>query len=301
MQDISLKELLEAGCHFGHKSDRWHPKAKAFIYQERGGIHIIDLAKTKAGLQKAADFIKNLVKGGGTVLFIGTKRQAAQFVKSEAERVGAPYINRRWIGGFLTNWEQVHKNLEKIRRLTTEQQENAWKKYPKHERVKLGRYLERLKQFYGGVVHLNQPPTAVFVIDIHREQVAVREANKMAVPAIGVVDTNSDPTLVQYVIPANDDAAGSLKFIITYIADAFQEGSKEAEKAKADNLKVESAAKFESKNETNNGKKEVIVVKPPEVNKIIPKELEKSKPAKVKKKRGRPKKIIQLSNNQIIQ
>ncbi len=238
MQDITLKQLLEAGCHFGHKSDRWHPKAESFIYQERSGIHIIDLAKTRKGLLAAAQFIKETISKGDSVLFIGTKRQAAGILKEEASRVKAPYICRRWIGGLLTNWEQVHKNLQKIRNLAAEEKTDEWHKYPKHERVKLGRYLIKLRQFYGGVEELTELPKALFIVDIHREQVAVREAIRMGIPVVGIVDTNSDPTGIDYVIPANDDAVGSLAIIITYLANAYQEGFELAEKVKADEARV---------------------------------------------------------------
>jgi len=214
MQDVTLKQLLEAGCHFGHKAERWHPKADQFIYQRREGIHIIDLAKTKQGLKKAAEFIKDLAKQGKTVLFVGTKKQAAAIIKEESLRAGTAFISKRWIGGFLTNWEQVHKNLEKIRNLKNEQEKDIWKKYPKHERVKLGRYLGRLEMFYGGVLSLMDLPDAVFVIDIKREDIAVKEARKQGIPIVAMVDTNSDPTAIEYVIPANDDAVGSIKFIV---------------------------------------------------------------------------------------
>ncbi len=239
MQDITLKELLEAGCHFGHKADRWHPKATAFIYQERGGIHIIDLAKTRKGLLDGAEFIKQTVVNGGEVLFTGTKRQAGAILKDEASRVGAPYINRRWIGGLLTNWEQVHKNLEKIRKLAQEEKDETWKQYPKHERVKLSGYLSRLRQFYGGIENLTEPPKVVFIVDVHREKVAVRECQKMATPIVGIVDTNSDPTGINYVIPANDDAVGSIEIIIKYLAQAYLEGRDARNK-----LKVETEAKL---------------------------------------------------------
>ncbi len=224
MQEVTLKQLLEAGCHFGHKADRWHPKAQEFIYQVREGIHIIDLVKTKAGLDAAAKFIYNTAKNGGTVLFVGTKRQAASVIKEQAAAVGAPYISQRWIGGFLTNWEQVHKNLEKIRQLTEDEQKGLWMKYPKHERMKLARYLARLNYFYGGVISLLSLPDAILVVDIKREEVAVREAKKMGVPVIGVVDTNSDPTPINYPIPANDDAVGSVRLLIETLAAAYKEG-----------------------------------------------------------------------------
>lgn len=245
MQPIHLKDLLEAGCHFGHKADRWHPKAHTFIYQERNGIHVIDLAKTKAGLEKAADFIKDMAKDGNKVLFVGTKRQAAAIVKEAADKAGAPYITKRWIGGFLTNWEQVHKNLEKIRRLSEEEKTNAWKIFPKHERVKLGRYLNRLLQFYGGVVELREPPKALVVFDIRREDVAVREAKRIGIPVVGIVDTNSDPTGIDYVVPSNDDAVGAVKLLADYLTGAYQEGV--AEGVKVAEVKAAQEAKEAAK------------------------------------------------------
>ncbi|OGG14178.1 30S ribosomal protein S2, partial [Candidatus Gottesmanbacteria bacterium RIFCSPHIGHO2_01_FULL_46_14] len=141
MQEISLQSLLEAGCHFGHKAERWNPKAASFIYTQKDGIHIIDLAKTKTGLEAALAYMKGIVAAGGEMLFVGTKRQAAGVVKEAVEKVGAPYLTHRWIGGFLTNWDAVHKNIEKINRLTEEQKTGAWKKFPKHERTKLAHYL----------------------------------------------------------------------------------------------------------------------------------------------------------------
>jgi small subunit ribosomal protein S2 len=240
MQPISLKDLLEAGCHFGHKSDRWQPKAASFIYQKRDGIHVIDLVKTKAGLEAAANFVKTSAASGKILLFLGTKRQAAPIIKAEAEASGAPYFIKRWVGGFLTNWSEVHKNLEKIRRLTEEETNGAWNKFPKHERVKLSRYLAKLNQFYGGVAMLKTPPDILFVVDIKTEAVAVAEARKRGTTVIGVVDTNANPTDVDYVIPSNDDAVGAIKLIVTYIARAYKEGAEAFQKeqnARAEELK----------------------------------------------------------------
>lgn len=271
MDEITLKQLLEAGCHFGHKAERWHPKAKEFIYEEREGIHVIDLARTKAGLTQAALFIKDTAKNGKSVLFIGTKKQASAIIKEEASRVGASYISQRWIGGFLTNWEQVHKNLERIRKLTEEEKNQAWKKYPKHERVKLSRYLRKLEKFYGGVINLRQLPDAVFIIDIKRESIAVYEAQKMNIKVVGVVDTNSDPSKIDYPVPANDDAVGSIRLLVKYLADAYLEGKNEFEKEQA--KKIE-----DSKNQDNK------TVRPEEIkkeNKI--EEDKKPEPAKVEK------------------
>lgn len=241
MQDITLQALLEAGCHFGHKAERWHPKASSFIYTEKDGIHIIDLVKTKSGLEAAAQFVRDTVAKGGEVVFVGTKRQASSIVKSEADAVGAPYFSERWIGGFLTNWDQIKKNIEKINRMEEEQKSGAWKKFPKHEQVKMARYLGRIKVYYGGVLKLTRVPEALFVIDVKKEVAAVREAARRGVPLVGVVDTNSDPTGIQYVIPANDDAVGSVSYIVHAMAAAYHEG-KDA-RAKEEEVKAKEEAK----------------------------------------------------------
>lgn len=233
MQEITLQQLLEAGCHFGHKSERWHPKATEFIYTKKDGIHIIDLAKTKAGLDAAAIFVKELVAGGGELLFIATKRQAMGVVKEAVEKAGAPYLVERWIGGFLTNWEEVKKNINKIIHLEQDRDAGRWKNLPKHEQGKLGRYIARLKIFYGGVLSLKEKPNAIFIVDVRREHAAVREAARVEIPVVAIVDTNSDPTGVNYVIPANDDAVGSIKLIADAIASAYREGKEEREKEAA--------------------------------------------------------------------
>jgi small subunit ribosomal protein S2 len=254
MQDITLQALLEAGCHFGHKAERWHPKASQFIYTKKDGIHIIDLAKTKAGLEAALEYIRTTVASGGEILFVGTKRQAQTIVRMEATAVGAPFFAERWIGGFLTNWEQIKKNIEKINRMEEEQKNGGWKKFPKHEQVKMGRYLERIKVYYGGVLALSQVPSALFIVDIKKEIAAVREAQRRELPVIGVVDTNSDPTGIEYVIPANDDAVGSVSYIMHAVAEAYKEGKdlrtkdleaiKAAEEAKKVKEEKEATAKM---------------------------------------------------------
>lgn len=234
MEEITLQSLLEAGCHFGHKAERWHPKAAEFIYTKKDGIHIIDLAKTKTGLDNAIAFIKELVKNGGELLFIATKRQAMGVVREAVVKAGAPYLVERWIGGFLTNWEEVKKNIDKIINLENDHAAERWKKMPKHEQGKLLRYIERLKVFYGGVLLLTEKPAAVFVVDVRREHAAVREAIRIGIPVIAIVDTNSDPTGIDYVIPANDDAVGSIKLIADTIASAYREGKEAREKTKSD-------------------------------------------------------------------
>ena len=245
MQDITLQALLEAGCHFGHKAERWHPKASKFIYIEKDGIHIIDLAKTKTGLEAAAEYVRDIVAKGGDILFVGTKRQARGIVKQEAAAVSVPYFSERWIGGFLTNWDQIRKNIEKINRMTTDQASGAWKKFPKHEQSKMARYLERIKIYYGGVLAIAEVPQALFVVDVRKEIAAVREAQRRGVPVIGIGDTNSDPTNIDFVIPANDDAVGSVSFIVHYMAEAYKEGKAlygKLEKAAAEKQEKEKAA-----------------------------------------------------------
>lgn len=233
MKDVTLEQLLEAGCHFGHKAERWHPKASEFIWAEKDGIHIIDLAKTKAGLDAAVAFVSELAGAGNTVLLVGTKRQARGVVKEAAVHAGASYLTQRWIGGFMTNWEGVHKNIQKIIKMMDDQKNGGWKKFPKHEQTKMGRYLNRLNVDYEGVLMLNDLPKAIFVVDVRKEQSAVREAQRLNIPVIGIVDTNADPTGIDYVIPANDDAVGSVQLIVSTIAEAYREGRERAEKEAA--------------------------------------------------------------------
>lgn len=241
MKDTTLEQLLEAGCHFGHKAERWHPKASEFIWAEKDGIHIIDLAKTKAGLDAAVAFVSELANVGSTVLFVGTKRQARGVVKDAAVNAGASFLTQRWIGGFMTNWEGVHKNIQKIIKMMDDQKNGGWKKFPKHEQTKMGRYLNRLNVDYEGVLMLNELPKAIFVVDVRKEQSAVREAQRLNIPIIGIVDTNADPTGIDYVIPANDDAVGSVQLIVTAVAEAYREGHEKA--AKEALRKDEQAAK----------------------------------------------------------
>jgi len=249
MKDITLEALLEAGCHFGHKSERWHPKAAEFIWAEKDGIHIIDLAKTKTGVDAAIAFVREIGEQGGTILFVGTKRQARGVVKGAAQAAGAAYLTQRWIGGFMTNWEGVHKNIQKINSMMADQASGAWKKFPKHEQTKMARYLSRLNVDYEGVLKLNELPKAIFVVDVKKEQSAVREAQRLHIPVVGMVDTNADPSLINYVIPANDDAVGSVELIVTAVADTYREAREKVEK---ENARI--AAKNEKKAENSEQK-----------------------------------------------
>lgn len=240
MKQVSLTELLESGAHFGHKAERWHPKAGQFIYTQKDGIHIIDLAKTKAQLEKAMELIFSLANSGGKVLFVGTKRQAKTIIKDQAAAANAPYLSERWIGGFLTNWDGIHTNINKINRMTEEQARGGWQKLPKHEQSHLTKYLARLNVYYGGVLTLNQKPQAIFVVDIRKEIAAVREAKRCNIPVIALVDTNSNPDEVDYPIPGNDDAVGSISLIVSLLADAFRSGREAYEKQAADTAGKES-------------------------------------------------------------
>ncbi len=262
MRDVTLQELLEAGCHFGHKAERWHPKAHGYIYTEKDGVHIIDLAKTREGLMNAAEAAYNIGKTGRTLLFVATKRQATDVVTAEAREAGAPYLTERWIGGFLTNWDSIKKNIDRINRMTDEQARGLWKKFPKHEQFRLARILKRLNVFYGGVLELKNLPDAVFIVDIRKEDSAVREAKRRNLPVLAVVDTNTNPDDIDYQIPANDDAVGSIALLTKTIAQAYKEGREEMIKeqgiAEAASKAAAEKAALKAKEETA---KEVPVVK----------------------------------------
>lgn len=231
MLNVSLRDLLEAGCHFGHQVSRWNPKARDFIYMARDNIHVIDLVKTKAGLESAYEFLKNQAAEGKTIVFVGTKRQAKNILKEQAQRCGVYYICERWIGGLITNWEEVKKNLDKIKNLEL-MIKNENNIFTKAEVNKFQFELNRLLKFYEGIRNLTNVPQVVFILDVKKEDNCVREARKRNVPSIGIVDTNSDPASVDYCIPANDDAVGSIRFLLTIMADAVLEGKSVFEKKK---------------------------------------------------------------------
>ncbi len=214
-----MRELLEAGVHFGHQTRRWNPKMRRYIFDERGGIYIIDLTKTLELLEGAHAFARNLAERGGTVLFVGTKKQAQDAVEEHARRVGMPYVNHRWLGGLLTNWRTISERigyLHDLRRLKTEGQLAL---LPPKERIALEAELEKLEANLGGVADMKRQPDAVFVIDLKKEQLAVREARRLGVPVIGLVDTNADPDEADFVIPGNDDAIRSCNLVTRVIAD----------------------------------------------------------------------------------
>jgi small subunit ribosomal protein S2 len=219
-----MRDLLEAGVHFGHQTRRWNPKMKRFIFTERGGIYIIDLTQTAALLQEAHDFARNLAERGGTILFVGTKKQAQDAVSQEAARVGMPYVSNRWLGGLLTNWRTITdriSHLHELRRLRTEGQLEL---LPAKERIGLLAELEKLESNLGGVADMRRQPDAVFIVDLRKEQLAVREARRLGVPVIALVDTNCDPDEADFVIPGNDDAIRSCSLIVKAIADGIAAG-----------------------------------------------------------------------------
>jgi small subunit ribosomal protein S2 len=219
-----MRDLLEAGVHFGHQTRRWNPKMKRFIFTERGGIYIIDLTQTSELLQEAFDFARNLAERGGTILFVGTKKQAQDAVAQEAGRVGMPYVANRWLGGLLTNWRTITDriaHLHELRRLKTEGQLDL---LPAKERITMLQELEKLESNLGGVADLRRQPDAVFIVDLKKEQLAVREARRLGVPIIALVDTNCDPDEADYIIPGNDDAIRSCSLIVKAIADGIAAG-----------------------------------------------------------------------------
>lgn len=231
---VSLKALLEAGVHFGHQKNRWNPKMKPYIFTERNGIHILDLQQTVPMLNEAHEFISELTSRGQSILFVGTKKQAAEIVKAEAERSGQFYINRRWLGGTLTNFVTIKNRLRVMKELRGEQERGEWTYLPKQEAAKKLAQLEKLEKSLGGMADMHTLPGAIFIIDPKREHLAVHEAQRLGIPTIAMVDSNSDPTPITYPLPANDDAIRSLRIITAGIADAAITGRTERESLHAD-------------------------------------------------------------------
>ncbi len=221
---IDLKELLEAGCHFGHQARRWNPKMDQYIYVKREGVHIFDLGITAKCLVEAMEFVRNLVKEGKEMVFVGSKRQASSIIKEEAEKCGAPFVSIRWLGGTITNWEQIKKSIDKLNDFEKKKEAGDFKKYTKKENILIDREIARLTRFLGGLRKLTKIPEAVFVVDVKKEHAVIKEANMKGVTVIGMVDTNADPEGVDYVIPANDDAVSSVKFVVSKMAEAVSAG-----------------------------------------------------------------------------
>ncbi len=230
---VSMKQLLEAGVHFGHQTRRWNPKMDEYIFTERNGIYIIDLQKTVKKLEEAYLFIREVAANGGNVLFVGTKKQAGDSVKEEAERAGAHYVNARWLGGMMTNFKTIQTRIKRLEQLRQMEEDGTFDRLPKKEVVKLELEIEKLEKFMGGIKNMDKLPGALFVVDPRKEKIAVAEAHKLGIPVVAIVDTNCDPDEVDYVIPGNDDAIRAVKLIASVMADAIIEGRQGEETAEA--------------------------------------------------------------------
>ena len=243
MSVISMKQLLEAGVHFGHQTRRWNPKMAEYIYTERNGIYIINLQKTVKKIVEAYDFVREVAESGEDILFVGTKKQAQESIKEEAERVGMYYVNARWLGGMLTNFKTIQKRIDRLNQLKKMEEDGTFDLLTKKEATKLKLEIEKLEKYLGGIKDMKKLPGALFVVDPRKEKIAVSEAKKLGIPVVAIVDTNCDPDEVDYVIPGNDDAIRAVKLIASTMANAVLEGKQgedaipveeEAEKAEAD-------------------------------------------------------------------
>ena len=225
MAVVSMKQLLEAGVHIGHQTRRWNPKMAEYIFTERNGIYIIDLQKTVRKLEEAYNFVRDLAMEGKSVLFVGTKKQAQESVKEEAERAGAFYVNARWLGGMMTNFTTIRHRIDRLRQLRAMEADGTFELLPKKEVSKLNLEIEKLEKFLGGIKDMKQLPGALFIVDPRKERIAVAEAKKLGIPIVAIVDTNCDPDEIDYVIPGNDDAIRAVKLISATIANAIIEGN----------------------------------------------------------------------------
>lgn len=247
----SLKEMLEAGVHFGHETRRWNPKMSRYIFTAKEKIHIIDLEKTEIALKAAVTFVEEIGQRGGKILFVATKRQAADIVKGEAKRVGAFHMTHRWLGGLFTNYESVSKTIAKLPELEEKAKDET---YTKREQLMFTREAEKLEKFVGGVREMTELPAAIFIVDSKKEDNAVREARKVGVPIVAVVDSNSDPTLINYPIPGNDDAIRSISILVKTVADAYEEGKNFAAKKEVKNSETAISSEEKEKIETQEEK-----------------------------------------------
>ena len=242
MAVVAMRELLEAGVHFGHQTSRWNPKMRPFIFSERNGIHILDLRQTLEASEQSYAMARDIVAAGGSVLFVGTKKQAQAAIQDAALRAGMPYVNHRWLGGMLTNFQTIHKRILYMLELEQMETSGEMNSLPKKERLRLRRELEKLQAVLGGVRDLRRPPDAVFVVDINAEHIAVAEANRLGIPVVALVDTNCAPNLVDFVIPGNDDAIRAAQLIAGVLADGCLAGKEIAEAARKDKKSADSDA-----------------------------------------------------------
>lgn len=295
----TAEEMLAAGVHYGHKSRHWHPKMKKYIHSSHENVHIIDLYKTQQKLQEAMEFLVDTAKSGKRVIFIGTKDQCRETVEIEAKNSGALFVTERWFGGTLTNFEQIKKNRDELVALKKQMEEYGFKDSTKKERLLISRKIEKLEKMHGGLVGLNSMPGAIVVIDARREKTAVREANDTNVPVIALVDTNTDPSGVDYIIPSNDDAIKSTALIIRVLAEAVSEGTSEAMKnpvaddsktSKSGHSKGEGNEPIESKNSKSDSKNSKESKKEVAKPKAATKKATKAKPKKTAKKSSAKKK-----------
>ncbi len=234
MSVVSMKQLLEAGVHFGHQTRRWNPKMAEYIFTERNGIYIIDLQKTVKKLEEAYNVVRDISAEGGTILFVGTKKQAQDSIKEEATRAGMPYVNARWLGGMLTNFKTIKNRIKRLEQLRAMQEDGTFDLLPKKEVAKLELEIEKLEKFLGGITEMKQQPDAMFIVDPRKERIAVAEAHKLGIPIIAIVDTNCDPDEIDYVIPGNDDAIRAVRLIAGAMADAVIEGRQGEQNAEAE-------------------------------------------------------------------
>ncbi len=257
MSVISMKQLLEAGVHFGHQTRRWNPKMKKYIFTERNGIYIIDLQKTVKKINEAYNFVRDLSADGGTVLFVGTKKQAQESVRDEALRSGMFYVNQRWLGGTLTNFQTIRKRINRLKQIERMEEDGTFEVLPKKETVELSKERDRLVKFLGGIQDMKRVPDAMFVVDPRKERIAIAEGIKLNIPIVGIVDTNCDPDEIDYIIPANDDAIRAVKLLTSKMADAIIEGRQGEETAEETQQeeKAEEAPKSEEVTEKTEAKK----------------------------------------------
>lgn len=238
-EEISLKDLLEAGCHFGHQARRWNPKMKPYLYAKRDGLHVFDLVKTKEGLEAAMAYLTESSRNGKRIVFVATKRQAQEIVKEAAKRANVGYVTERWLGGMLTNYKQMRRSMSQMKKLKTQKELGQLKQFTKKEQLLISRDIVKMDRFLGGLAVYEEQPEIMIVIDTRREKVAIDEARSIKIPVVGIVDSNADPSMVEYVVPANDDAVKSVAFLVNKLADAIISG-RVREEIKED-VKVEEA------------------------------------------------------------
>ncbi|KYG68862.1 30S ribosomal protein S2 [Bdellovibrio bacteriovorus] len=226
MAQVTMKEMLDAGVHFGHQTQRWNPKMKPYVYTARGGIHIIDLQKTVVRANKAADFVKEVAANGGRLIFVGTKKQAIEPIQEAAQKCGQYYVTKRWLGGMMTNFETIKSSIDRLRKIDTMKEKGEFNYLTKKERAKLEKEYLRLTEFLSGIREMKEMPSAMFVVDLPKEHIAVAEAKRLGIPVVAIADTNSDPESVEYAIPGNDDAIRSIKLFANLVAEAYLEGAK---------------------------------------------------------------------------